>query len=85
MNQHHETLRDNLGISTPRIERMINAALQAGALGCKITGSGNGGCMIAFCPGKEKQVRTAIEGEGGKVYTSKVVSGAKSQTINKDD
>ncbi len=76
MNDHHNVLRDYLNISTPKIEKMILAANKAGALGCKITGSGNGGCMIAFCPGKEKEVATAIQSEGGLPYTVQVASGA---------
>ena len=74
---HHVSLRDQLHISTPKIENMINSAKKAGALGCKITGSGNGGCMIAFCPGKEEEVKRAIELSGGVVYSVQVVSGAK--------
>jgi len=76
MNDHHSVLRDYLDISTPKIEKMILAANKAGALGCKITGSGNGGCMIAFCPGKEKEVTNAIQREGGIAYPTRVVSGA---------
>ncbi len=74
---HHWSLRDYLNISTPKIEKMIQAAKDAGALGCKITGSGNGGCMIAFCPGKETEVKHAIEQAGGVVYSAQVVSGAR--------
>ncbi|MBI3017131.1 MAG: GHMP kinase [Deltaproteobacteria bacterium] len=59
-------LRESLKISTPKIERMIEAALSAGALGAKIHGSGLGGTMIAYAPGREKQVTKAIEREGGK-------------------
>ena len=76
MNDHDNVLRDYLDISTPKIEKMILAANKAGALGCKITGSGNGGCMIAFCPGKEKEVTNAIQCEGGIAYPTRVVSGA---------
>jgi len=77
INSHHTSLREHLHISTPKIEHMITAANEAGALGCKITGSGNGGCMIAFCPGNEKVVQRAIELAGGVVYPAQVVSGAK--------
>lgn len=66
MTQHHGHLRESLKISTPKIERMIEAALSAGALGAKIHGSGLGGTMIAYAPGREKQVTKAIEREGGK-------------------
>ncbi|MFI1093646.1 mevalonate kinase [Streptomyces sp. NPDC020917] len=35
-------------LSTPRIDDLVQAALDAGSLGAKITGGGLGGCMIAF-------------------------------------
>ena len=76
MNKHHAVLRDDLRISTPKIENMIQAALKVGAMGAKITGSGQGGCMIAFCPGKEELVSKAIEEVGGKAYKVNVASGA---------
>lgn len=68
MSEHHHQLRRYLGISTPRIEAMIEAALGAGALGAKINGSGLGGTMIAYAPGREKQVITAIEKAGGDAW-----------------
>jgi len=76
MNNHHASLRDHLNISTPKIEKMIHNALDAGALGCKITGSGNGGCMIAFCPGKEPEVKKAIEKSGAEAFIVDIVKGA---------
>lgn len=75
MNQHHESLRDNLRVSTPKIEAMIRAAMNAGALGCKITGSGNGGCMIALCPGHEKDVSRAIRRLDAHSHIAQVVPG----------
>ena len=68
MSQHHAHLRNDLKISTPKIEHMIEASLRAGALGAKIHGSGLGGTMIAYAPGREKHVAKAIEREGGKAY-----------------
>ncbi|MAO45771.1 MAG: hypothetical protein CL823_01330 [Crocinitomicaceae bacterium] len=50
MNEHHSILRDVLKISTDRIEAMCSGALEAGAVGAKIFGSGGGGCMIALVP-----------------------------------
>ena len=49
-NEHHSILDKILNISTPRIELMLKSALQVGAYGGKINGSGGGGCMIAYCP-----------------------------------
>lgn len=37
-----------LGVSHPRIDAMINDAIQLGALGAKLTGGGLGGSMIAL-------------------------------------
>ncbi|MHA1973171.1 MAG: mevalonate kinase family protein [Candidatus Hodarchaeales archaeon] len=75
INDHHACLRDYLNISTPKIEKMINNALAAGALGCKITGSGNGGCMIAYCPGKEFNVKKAIEKSGSEAFIVSIARG----------
>lgn len=38
------------GISNPQIENIYNTAIEAGALGGKISGAGGGGFMIFYCP-----------------------------------
>ncbi len=75
MNEHHRFLRDGLGVSTPKIERMIEKAIAAGALAGKINGSGEGGCMFAFCPGKQEEVAEAIKEAGGKPYIINIGKG----------
>jgi len=60
MNQHQGYLRDDLKVSIPQLDRMIDAALQAGALGAKLVGSGGGGCVVALAPGKEEEVKVAM-------------------------
>jgi len=49
MGKHHEALRDGLHLSTPCLEAMNEAALQAGARAFKVVGSGGGGCGVAWC------------------------------------
>ncbi|MBL7471492.1 GHMP family kinase ATP-binding protein [Robertkochia sediminum] len=67
INEHHALLRDNLGITVPLIDKMIEAALDAGALGAKIVGSGLGGSIIALAPeGKELAVIDAIKRSGAR-------------------
>ncbi len=83
LREHHEILRDALDRSTPKIERMIEAAYSAGALGCKINGSGGGGSMMAYAVGREKEVATAIQKAGGTAYIVKVGKGASLTTFNK--
>ena len=77
MNQHHSRLRDHLNVSTPKIEAMIDAANEAGAVGCKINGSGGGGCMFAYAPGKASTVADAIESVGGKAFLINADEGTK--------
>ena len=83
LREHHEILRDALNRSTPKIERMIESAYSAGALGCKINGSGGGGSMMAYAVGREKEVASAIQKTGGTAYIVKVGKGASLTTFNK--
>ena len=82
LTEHHGILRDGLERSTPKIERMIEASLSAGALGSKINGSGGGGTMMAYCNGQENEVASAIQHAGGKTYIIEVSRGASLTTIN---
>lgn len=67
INQHHQLLRDNLKITTPKIDAMITAALQAGAYGAKIVGSGKGGCIVALASKEtEKNIIKALKNAGAK-------------------
>ena len=61
LNQQQDVVRDYLQISIPKIDRMIETSLQAGALGAKINGSGQGGCIFAYAPGKAEQVAEALK------------------------
>lgn len=76
LSEHHHELRDGLDLSTPRLERMIDGSLAAGALGAKVNGSGGGGCMFAYAPGREEAVCAAIESSGGRAYRVCVGEGA---------
>ncbi len=77
LDAHHEILRDKLGISTPKIESMIAAAKGAGARGCKINGSGLGGTMIAYAPGREEQVAEAVRKLDADAYIVKMAEGVR--------
>ncbi len=50
LSSHHAVLRDGLSISTPRIDAILDTAIQNGAWGGKINGSGGGGCCFAYAP-----------------------------------
>ncbi|AUD00708.1 GHMP family kinase ATP-binding protein [Spirosoma pollinicola] len=80
LNDHQANLRDAQRISTPKINRMLDAALAAGALGGKINGSGGGGCMFAYAPEQPEAVAEAIEREGGKAFIINVAEGTTIST-----
>jgi galactokinase len=56
---------------------MIDASLNAGALGAKINGSGQGGCIFAYTPGKSEQVAEALQKLGAKPYIVKIDTGVR--------
>ena len=45
----HVSARDLLRISSPALDRLVDAAMDSGALGARLTGAGFGGCAIVFC------------------------------------
>ena len=47
MNQNHKLLEE-MTVSSPELDRLVEAACKAGALGAKLSGGGRGGNMIAL-------------------------------------
>lgn len=45
----HDSLRDRLKVSCHALDELVSAALEAGALGARLTGAGFGGCAVIFC------------------------------------
>jgi galactokinase len=76
LDEHHAQLREKLGISTPKLEALLEGCKEAGALGGKLNGSGGGGTMIAYAPGCEEAVAAAIDRLGGKGYVIRKARGA---------
>ena len=77
LSQQHEVLRDYLNVSTPKIEQMIEAALEAGAIGAKINGSGGGGCIFAYTPKEAKKVTEVLKKLGAQTYIIHVDEGVR--------
>jgi len=50
MTTHHRILSRLIGSSTERLDDLCDLALQAGALGAKVIGSGGGGCILVYAP-----------------------------------
>ena len=43
----HRSMRDDFEMTTPEIDILVNAAVERGALGARLTGGGFGGCIVA--------------------------------------
>jgi galactokinase len=48
----HASLRDDYEVSTPALDRVVDAAIQAGAIGARMTGGGFGGSVVAVADRK---------------------------------
>lgn len=79
MNGHHAVLRDLLKITVPKIDAMINAALNSGAYGAKIVGSGGGGCIVAIADPKnqDRVVQSILDAGAKEAYAVGVDPGAR--------
>jgi mevalonate kinase len=65
----NQTLLEQLHVSSPALERLVQAARKAGALGAKLSGGGRGGNMIALVhPEHAEQVVKSLQ-EAGAVRT----------------
>jgi len=67
MNENHILLQE-LGVSTPELDLLVDTARQAGALGAKLSGGGLGGNIIALIDEDTDQITKALT-KSGAVYT----------------
>jgi galactokinase len=81
----HASLRDDYDASSPALDAAVEAALDAGALGARMTGAGFGGCAIALGPADAAEhvddaVRAAFAGRGleaPEVFAARPAGGAR--------
>jgi galactokinase len=58
----HASLRDDFEVTVPELDVAVDSALEAGALGARMTGGGFGGCIIALVEASAAEsVLAAIE------------------------
>ena len=73
MNKNHELL-SKINVSCKELDELVETAINAGAFGAKLTGTGRGGLMVALTPGKELQekVALAIEEKGFDAFKTSI-------------
>ncbi len=69
MDENHDLL-NSIGVGHEELEKLIEIAKNAGALGAKLTGGGGGGNMVALAANKksQKKIHDAITEAGYRAY-----------------
>lgn len=69
INENH-TLCQELTVSCPELDELVDTARAAGAWGAKMSGTGRGGLMLAITPGEEltNKVAAALEAKAPQVW-----------------
>jgi mevalonate kinase len=74
LSQNH-TLLQQIGVSSPQLDVLVDAAKAAGALGAKLSGAGWGGVMLALvAPDTRARVAAALEQAGAKRVSATAVN-----------
>ncbi|MBM4321170.1 MAG: mevalonate kinase, partial [Deltaproteobacteria bacterium] len=62
-------LLQRLGVSCAELDALVRAALDAGALGAKLSGAGRGGCIIALVPSpaERRRISAALAAAGARL------------------
>jgi galactokinase len=47
--ESHASLRDRLRVSSPALDKLVEGAMESGAVGARLTGAGFGGCAVVLC------------------------------------
>jgi galactokinase len=50
MLESHASSRDDMEVSTPELDTLVECLIDAGAVGARLTGAGFGGCVVALVP-----------------------------------
>jgi galactokinase/mevalonate kinase-like predicted kinase len=84
MNENHEIQR-GLGGSGAANDRLIRAALDAGAPGAKLAGAGQGGTIVALWPGEDRSPleRALLEAGAAALFRPEPVEGVRWEAVRR--
>ncbi len=72
---HHRILSKMLGSSSDRIDRLCTTALELGASGAKVIGSGGGGCVLVYALHNGKSLSERLTAEGCRCMPIRIGGG----------
>ena len=84
MSDSHDSLRDDFEVSTPELDALAAALVEAGAVGARLTGAGFGGCVVGLAQRDEAELIVEIAaghywaqtGHQPRAYVFRAVDGA---------
>ena len=84
LNESHRSLRDDFEVSTPELDALAAALVEAGAVGARLTGAGFGGCVVGLAQRDEAELIVEIAaghywaqtGHQPRAYVFRAVDGA---------
>lgn len=74
--EHHNHLSQEVGISTPKIDAIVNLCMEYGAYGSKINGSGFGGTLFVYCPNNREEIINMLQEKKITYYPIEISQGA---------
>ncbi len=75
MNEAHVRLRE-IGVSTPRLDELVELATSAGAKAAKLSGAGGGGVVVAVVDAGDERVEQAARARGIRAFRCTVPGSA---------
>jgi galactokinase len=78
--ESHASLRDLLKVSCPELDRLVENAMESGALGARLTGAGFGGCAVVFAA--KRDLPAVRQGLAARFYSTRPVFDPDSQMID---
>jgi galactokinase len=75
----HASSRDDMEVSTPELDALVEALTDAGAFGARLTGAGFGGCVVALVPAARAD---AIAARVTDVYGQRTKRAATTWRVN---
>ena len=84
MYKNHDILQD-IGVSHPKLDQIVEICHAGGALGAKLTGAGGGGCAICLCRDKDiPNIRARLKHVGITNFSAEIsYEGFKKEMIEK--
>ncbi|MHA1341735.1 MAG: mevalonate kinase family protein [Promethearchaeota archaeon] len=75
--RHHRILTEKIGISTPKIDELIEFCMDNGAYGGKINGSGFGGTFFIYCPENRDEIFEKLKKLNLEAYKVEIANGVE--------